>query len=115
MWNCSHIGDAYSPPEGKAYNVFARHDNGAWVGVGGLNPQPGEWTDCHDEAHTAGSRMIFDLTPDGSVWEFRAILLSIDGTCDSSAPDVSNACSYEMFKYTAEAVEGQDIVLELGT
>jgi hypothetical protein len=78
------------------YNVYSRVDNGAWVPRGGLNIQPGDWTDCHDAPHQ-GSSLTLDLFAiQQGKWEFRLIKLHREGEpdCDSSAPEVANACSF---------------------
>jgi hypothetical protein len=95
FFNCNHDNAGTGLPA-QAYNVYSRVDNGAWVGRGGLNPQPGDWTDCHDAPHQ-GSSLTLDLfTTQQGKWEFRLIKLRREGEpdCDSSAPDVPNACGY---------------------
>ena len=101
FFNCNHMSGPTEPPSGRAYNVFSRVDDGAWVPRGGLNPQPGDWTDCHDAAHQ-GSSLTLDLFAiQPGKWEFRMIKLPLSGEadCDSSAPDVTNACSYLSYFY----------------
>ena len=95
LYNCTHVNDAFGPPSGRAFNVFTRVDGGDWVGRGGLNPQPGEWQDCHDASHEASS-LTFDIADPPGKWEVRLILLprSNEQACDSSYPDVPNACKY---------------------
>jgi hypothetical protein len=99
FFNCNHDSAGTGLPA-QAYNVYSKVDDGAWVPRGGLNPQPGDWTDCHDAAHQGGALPPFtplDLfaTQQGK-WEFRLIKLHREGEpdCDSSAPEVANACLY---------------------
>ncbi|MBN8228747.1 hypothetical protein JYK02_14660 [Corallococcus macrosporus] len=116
MFNCTHVNDAFGPPSGRAFNVFTRVDNGAWVARGGLNPQPGEWTDCHDAAHEASS-LTLDLADPPGKWEVLAILLprSDEPSCDSSAPDVPNACrSFSNFFQTNVAADKHQLNLTDG-
>jgi hypothetical protein len=99
IYNCTHPNDGpTAPPSGRSYNIFTRVDNGAWVPrtPGLLNPQPGAWTDCHDAAHTLGSRLELNLASPPGKWEIRSIdVRRGDEKCDSSAPEVTNACLYE--------------------
>lgn len=103
LFNCTHVNGPTGPPSGRAFNIYTRVDGGpGWVGRGGLNPQPGDWTDCHDAAHEAASLTLnlvaLTLEPGNSSgkWEIRAIKVprSDEPVCDSSAPDVPNACGY---------------------
>lgn len=110
FFNCNHMSGPTEPPSGRAYNVYSQVDGGAWVGRGGLNPQPGEWTDCHDAAHQ-GSSLTLDLfaTQQGK-WEFRLIKLPLSGEpdCDSSSPpddpNAQNPCS-ELSPYFFQTVD----------
>jgi hypothetical protein len=90
FFNCTHVGDAYTPPSGQAFAIFARVDGGAWTAEGGSNPQPGDWADCHDAAHT-GAAVTVNLTGTGA-WEFTAIPVDVNGACDSSDPAAANVC-----------------------
>jgi hypothetical protein len=114
MYNCNHTGDATSPPKGHAYNVYTRVDGGAWTPQGGLNPQPGPWTDCHDAAHE-GAKIHLDLASPAGQWEIRAIILPLSGEpdCDSSAPDVANACQFRTFSYHTDLSQGT-VKLDVG-
>jgi hypothetical protein len=98
LYNCTHVSGPSEPPSGRAFNVYTRVDGGAWVLQGGLNPQPGDWSDCHDAAHEAGSMLTWGILDPAGKWEIRAIMLprSDEPSCDSSAPDVRNACGFIM-------------------
>jgi len=95
LYNCTHVNTATEPPSGRSFNIFTRVDSGTWVARGGLNPQLGPWTDCHDAAHEAASMTLDILDPAGK-WEIRAIKLprGDELSCDSSAPDVPGACTH---------------------
>ena len=112
LYNCNH-DNAGTGVSARAYNVYTRVDDGPWVERGGLNPQPGDWTDCHDEAHK-GASLYVQLTEQVGKWEFRLIKLPLPGEpdCDSSAPDVTNACGYRTDLYQA-AIEGPGATLDV--
>ncbi|QSQ26540.1 hypothetical protein JY651_17100 [Pyxidicoccus parkwayensis] len=95
MFNCTHVNGPTSPPSGRAFNVWTRVDGGDWIARGGLNPQPGDWTDCHDAAHEASSLKL-DLADAPGKWEIWAIMVprGDEPSCDSSAPNVANACGH---------------------
>jgi len=113
LFNCTHLNDPTQPPSGRSYNVFTRVDGGAWVARGGLNPQPGPWTDCHDDAHQVGSLKLDLATPPGK-WEIRAIRLprADEPQCDSSAPDVVNACSFLTYSYQTD-LSASDVTIDV--
>jgi hypothetical protein len=95
FFNCNHDNSANGLP-GRAYNVYSRVDDGAWVPRGGLNLQPGDWTDCHDVAHQAASLSVNMSTIQQGKWEFRMIKLPLPGEpdCDSyDPPDTPGGCS----------------------
>lgn len=110
FYNCNHTGDPFEPVSGRSYNMYSRVEDGPWVSQGGLNPQGGDWTDCHDEAHEGASLTVSIVDPAGK-WEFRAIKLSLgeEPDCDSSAPEVDNACDFLTFIYHTD-VEGPTVV-----
>src|SRR5437762_3838048 len=54
FFNCNH-DNAGTGLSGRAYNVYSRVEDGAWVSQAGLNPQPGNWMDCHDQGHRGSS------------------------------------------------------------
>jgi hypothetical protein len=112
LYNCNH-DNAGTGVSARAYNAYTRVDDGPWVERGGLNPQPGDWTDCHDDAHK-GASLYLQLTEQIGKWEFRLIKLPLPGEpdCDSSAPDVANACGYLTHLYESVS-EGPAVVLDV--
>jgi hypothetical protein len=107
FFNCNH-DNAGTGLSGRDYNVYSRVEDGAWVGRGGLNHQPGDWADCeNDPAHQGAALPALPADPldlfatQPGKWEFRLIKLPLPGEpdCDSSAPDVSNACGYLSYFY----------------
>jgi hypothetical protein len=106
FFNCNHDNSSTGGLPGRVYNIYTRVDDGAWVERGELNIQPDPWTDCHDQAHQ-GSSVTVNLWEQQGKWEFRLIKLpfpSGERDCDSSAPDVANACDYLSYFYqTGEA------------
>lgn len=106
LFNCTHVSGPTMPPSGRSFNIYTRVDNGAWVSRGSLDPQPGPWSDCHDASHTAASLTINLLEvslKSGQHWEIREIEVprNIEPPCDSSAPDVQNACQARSTFFTA--------------
>jgi hypothetical protein len=111
FFNCTHVGDAYTPPTGQAFAIFARVDGGAWTAEGGANPQPGDWSDCHDAAHTAATVTV-NLTGT-STWEFTAIPVDVNGACDSSDPLAANVCKPAQGATYTAAAEGVAVEFDL--
>jgi hypothetical protein len=107
LYNCTHVNDANMPPSGRAYNIYTRENGSAWASKGGLNPQPGPWNDCHDAPHDAASLTIDISNPSGK-WEIRAIKVprADEPQCDSSAPDMPNACSFHTYIYQTDPSKG---------
>lgn len=112
LYNCTHVNDVNAPPSGRGFNIYTRVADGqmggtAWVSQGGLNPQPGAWSDCHDDPHKAASLTIDLFDPPGK-WEIRAIKLprGDEPQCDSSAPDVPNACSFLTYSSLTNITKG---------
>lgn len=113
FFNCNHDQSSTGGLPGRVYNVYTRVDDGAWVGRGGLNIQPDPWTDCHDQPHQ-GSSVTVNLWEQEGKWEFRLIKLPFPGVepdCDSSAPDVTNACSYLSYFY--QTAEGGSVIIDV--
>ena len=107
FFNCNH--DSPGLPA-QAYNVYSRVDSGNWVPRGGLNPTPDPWAnpDCKNDPAHQGASLTLDLFAiQPGKWEFRLIKLHREGEpdCDSSAPEVKNACLYlsEFFQAVSEA------------
>ena len=96
FFNCNHEPSGGIGPVARSYNVYSRVDDGQWVPRFGLNPQSGDWTNCHDEAHQGASLTLDLFEIQQGKWEFWLIQLHKEGEpdCDSSAPDVANPCGH---------------------
>jgi hypothetical protein len=102
LFNCNHDSEALSA---TAYNICTSVDGINFIERGGLNPQPGNWADCQDEAHQAASitlNLIEDLDTAGKKWEIRAIKVDPSGSCNSTCPPVANACTSEAKFFQAD-------------
>jgi hypothetical protein len=96
FFNCNK-DNAGTGLSARAYNVYSRVDDGAWVEQGELNPQPGDWTNCHDEPHT-GASLNLEIVDQPGKWEFWVIKRPREGEqdCNSAGPpdQVQNLCDH---------------------
>ena len=90
LHNCTVINGPTEPPSGRAYNVFARLNGSSWGSYGQLNANVVAPTDCR----TNGQLLDVDFKGQAGNWEIRAVKIFTDGSCDSSLPDVTNACGF---------------------
>jgi hypothetical protein len=107
-FNCNRADGATF---GRAYNVFTVAPGDVWVPRGGLNPQPGSWTDCHDEAHT-GASLTVDLTNPAGLWKVYLVKLPTRGEpdCDSSIVEGENSCEYIVHYFQTDLTQAQDTI-----
>jgi hypothetical protein len=96
LYNCTIQNEVGAPVTGRAYNVFARMDGGAWTAQGQVNASIGPVSPCDDDdPDTIPQSLTIDFGNTDAAWEIRAIKIARgDESCDSATPDVTDACGY---------------------